>query len=92
MYIESFLLQMLTEAQRILLSKTASEKYHLNINSTQIDHLILDNFECNFFFGGAKNFIKGKAENFSQYPLRMDFEAPEGSTERGFKVVFATRH
>jgi hypothetical protein len=73
---------MLTEGQIILLSKTASEKYQLDINSTQIAHLILDNFECNFYFGGEKNFIKGKVEHFRKFPLRMDFDAPEGSSER----------
>ena len=73
-------LQMLTEEQRMILSKTASAKYQLNINSAQIAHLILDNFECNF--GTGKNWIKGKVEDFRKFPLRMDFDAPEGSTER----------
>ena len=73
-------LQMLMEEQRMILSKTASAKYQLNINSAQIAHLILDNFECNF--GTGKNWIKGKVEDFRKFPLRMDFDAPEGSTER----------
>ena len=77
-----FLFQMLTEEQRIILSKTASDKYQLDINSTQIAHLILDNFECNFYFGGEKNFITGKVTNFRKFPLRMDFDAPEGSPDR----------
>ena len=72
--------QMLTEEQRIILSKTASAKYQLNINSAQIAHLILDNFECNF--GAGKNLIKGKVEDFRKFPLRMDFDAPVGNTER----------
>jgi hypothetical protein len=71
---------MLMEEQRMILSKTASAKYQLNINSAQIAHLILDNFECNF--GTGKNWIKGKVEDFRKFPLRMDFDAPEGSTER----------
>ncbi len=73
---------MLTEEQRILLSKIASEKYQLSINSTQIAHLILDNFECNFYLGGKTSFIKGKVENFRKFPLRMEFDAPEGSPGR----------
>jgi len=71
---------MLTEEQRIILSKTASAKYQLNINSAQIAHLILDSFECNL--GTGKNLIKGKVDDFRKFPLRMDFDAPEGSTER----------
>jgi hypothetical protein len=71
---------MLTEEQKIILSKTASAKYQLNINSAQIAHLVLDNFECNF--GTGNNLIKGKVEDFRKFPLRMDFDAPEGSTER----------
>jgi len=73
---------MLTPEQRIILSRTASTKYQLNINSTQIAHLILDNFECNYYFGTEKNFIKGKVNDFRKFPLRMDFDAPEGSTGR----------
>jgi hypothetical protein len=73
---------MLTPEQRIILSKTASAKYQLKINSTQIAHLILDNFECNYYFGAEKNFVKGKVKNFRKFPLRMDFDAPEGSSER----------
>jgi hypothetical protein len=73
---------MLTEEQRKLLSKTASAKYQLNINSTQIAHLPLGNFECNYYFGTEKNFIKGKVNDFNKFPLRMNFDAPEGSTER----------
>jgi hypothetical protein len=71
---------MLTEEQRMILSKTASSKYQLNINSAQIAHLILDSFECNF--GTEKNSIKGKVKDFRKFPLRMTFDAPEGSTER----------
>jgi hypothetical protein len=73
---------MLTEEHRILLSKAASTKYRLNINSTQIAHLILDKFECTFHFGKQNNFIKGKVENFRKFPLRMDFDIPEGSPGR----------
>ena len=73
---------MLTEKQRNILSKTASDKYKLNISSSQIAHLILDNFECNFYFGGEKNFITGRVKNFRKFPLRMDFDAPEGSPDK----------
>jgi hypothetical protein len=73
---------MLTEEQQMLLAKTASAKYQLDISPTQIVDLTLDNFECNYFFGGNKNFITGKVEDFRAFPLRMDFDAPEGSTER----------
>jgi hypothetical protein len=73
---------MLTEEQRIILSETASAKYQLDIHSTQIAHLILDNFECNFYVGEANNFIIGKVKEFRKFPLRMNFDAPEGSAER----------
>jgi hypothetical protein len=73
---------MLTVEQRILLSKIASEKYQLDINSTQIAHLILDNFECKFYYGEENNFIKGKVEDFRSFPLRIKFNARKGSPGR----------
>ena len=71
--------QMLTEEQKLLLSKTASRTYHLNITSSQIVHLILDNFECKFCYEQKKYCINGKVTNFHHFPLRMDFDAPETS-------------
>jgi hypothetical protein len=79
---------MLTEEQREMLAKSASEKYQLDIKSTQIVNLILDNFECNFYFGEESNFIKGRVEDFRKFPLRMDFNAPEGSEERDALEMF----
>jgi hypothetical protein len=73
---------MLTEEQRILLAKIASEKYQLDINSAQIAHLILDRFECKLNFGKENNIIKGKVEDFRNFPLRIEFEAPKGSPGR----------
>ncbi len=73
---------MLTEEQRILLAKIASEKYQLDINSAQIAHLILDSFECKFYFGEGKNFIKGTVDDFRNFPLRIKFHAPKGSQGR----------
>jgi hypothetical protein len=73
---------MLTEEQRILLAKIASEKYQLDINSAQIAHLILDSFECKFYFGEGNNFIKGTVEDFRNFPLRIKFHAPKGSPGR----------
>ena len=78
---------MLTDEQRNILSKTASEKYQLDINSTQISHLVLDNFECYLYFGQT-NFIKGKVVNFKKFPLRMDFDAAEESLEANILKSF----
>jgi hypothetical protein len=75
---------MLTKEQRKLLSKTASEKYRLDIKPTQIAHLILDKFECKAYFHDKANFILGKVNDFRRFPLRMDFDAPEGSPGREF--------
>jgi hypothetical protein len=92
LYIDYFLMftffQMLTEEQRKMLARSASEKYWLDINSTQISHLILDYFECNFYFGDEHNFIKGEVENFRKFPLRMDFDVPVGSKERDVLEMF----
>ncbi len=73
---------MLTEEQKIKLSETASEKYQLKINSSQIVHILLESFQCNFYFEGETNFITGIVKNFRDFPLRMDFKAPKGSKER----------
>ena len=73
---------MLTEEQKLLLSKTASRTYHLNITSSQIVHLILDNFECKFCYEQNKYCINGKVTNFRHFPLRMDFDAPVTSPSR----------
>ncbi len=73
---------MLTKEQRKLISKTASEKHHLDISTSQIAHLVLDKFECNFYFQDKYNYITGKVKNFHKFPLRMDFNAPEGSPGR----------
>ena len=73
---------MLTKEQRKLIAKTASEKYRLDIAPSQIAHLVLDRFECNFYFQDEYNYITGKVRNFRKFPLRMDFDAPEGSPGR----------
>jgi hypothetical protein len=79
---------MLTEKQRSILAEAASKKYQLTINPTQIVNLILDDFECNFYFGEEHNFIKGRVENCRKFPLRMDFNVPTGSKERDVLEMF----
>jgi hypothetical protein len=83
---------MLSSEQRKILSKTASEKYNLDIAPTQIAHLVLDNFECNLNFGGKNDFIKGRVDNFRKFPLRMDFEAAKGSKERDILKSYLQQH
>jgi hypothetical protein len=75
---------MLTPEQRNLLAQTATSKYGLEIKPSQIAHLVLDKFECKMFINkGADRFlIHGEVVDFRAYPLRMDFFAPEGSSER----------
>ena len=73
---------MLTKEQKILLSKTASEKYNLDISPSQIAHLILDNFECKFCYEQNKYCINGKVKNFRKFPLRMDFKEHEPNQGR----------
>jgi hypothetical protein len=77
-----FLFQTLTKEQRKLIAKTASEKYRLDIAPSQIAHLVLDRFECNFYFQDESNYITGKVRNFQKFPLRIDFDAPEGNPGR----------
>jgi len=83
---------MLTSEQRKILSKTASEKYNLDIAPSQIAHLVLDNFECHINFGGKNDFIKGRVDHFRKFPLRMDFEAPKGSKEREVLKPYLQQH
>jgi len=84
--------QMLNGEQRKILSKTASEKYHLDIKPSQIAHLILDNFECSLDLGEKNNYIKGRVENFRKFPLRMDFDLPKGSSERKVFMTYLQQH
>jgi hypothetical protein len=83
---------MLTNDQKQILSKTASEKYHLDIKPSQIAHLILDNFECILDLGEQYNYVKGRVENFRNFPLRMDFDLPMGSSERKSFTTYLQQH
>jgi hypothetical protein len=73
---------MLTQKQRTILAKAASEKYSHNIAPAQINHLVLDNFECKFCYHQNKNCIIGNVQQFLKFPLKIDFHAPEESQER----------
>jgi hypothetical protein len=77
-------IQLLTRAQSVLLADTANYKYNLTVRPSQIVALTLSRFVCTLplIENGVKYLLKGEVTNFRKHPLRMDFYAPQDSTER----------
>ena len=78
-------IQMLTPAHRRVLSTTASTKYQVKVEDSQIVNLILSKFECSLRLYddiGNKYLLKGSVFDFRHFPLRINFEASPRSMER----------
>ena len=77
-------IEMLTPEQRQMLAETASKKYRIKIDPSQIVHLILSKFDCkiNLYDDGKNYIIYGKVGEFRKFPLRLHFRAEEGTIER----------
>jgi hypothetical protein len=70
-------IELLTDVQKKLLAKTASDKYRINITSDNIKTLKLSCFKCMFKLiydnGTAFSDIYGEVKSFNQFPLRIIF-------------------
>ena len=79
-------IDMLSPVHRNVLAEVAKQKYRVDVTGDQIFHIILSKFECSRKMydrtTGGKYLMKGEVSRFRHFPLRMDFEAPPGSTER----------
>ena len=72
-------IEMLTDEQRSLLSKTASNKFKINsFEAGQIKNLILSCFKCKFSLlmsdDGSTTEIQGEVDVFDEFPLQIDFK------------------
>jgi microcystin-dependent protein len=72
-------IEMLTDEQRSLLARTASNKLKINsFEAGQIKNLILSCFKCKFSLhmsdDGAKSEIHGEVDVFDEFPLQIDFK------------------
>ncbi|CAM5998824.1 unnamed protein product [Sphagnum balticum] len=77
--------EMLSDAQQAILADAASRKYAIPINASQINDLPLEDFVCSIqllLSGSERISIKGRVHTYNEYPLRMDFIAPESSIQR----------
>lgn len=75
---------MLNDDHVELLTETAKKIYKIDIKQSQIINLILSKFECliRLYTKYTSTLIKGKVTQFRVFPLRLDFFAPLGTTER----------
>ena len=78
------LVDMLNDNQKELLINKIRSKYGVSIDKSQIIKLRLDKLECSLEFSceGATIRIDGSANEFNEYPFRVEFKAAHRSNER----------
>jgi hypothetical protein len=71
-------IQMLTNQQRQVLSEEATKQYKINIESNQIESMILSNLTCKIVLYDKMNKIElhGEVSTFNKFPLFLFFEYP----------------
>ena len=79
-------IEMLTKIDAARLAEQASEKFSIQINSSQIVQLIPHEMSCQVRSYDKENIysLYGSVHNFKSFPLRLEFVAPYLSFERAY--------
>ncbi len=77
-------IEMLTDTHRNLFVDLIKDKYNINVKPRQILNLIPSEFRSSLTFtiDGEQITIYGQANNYKNFPLRIDFPAADGLVER----------
>ena len=76
-------IQMLTDKQRNLFTQSVKRTYKIDVDTKQIENLVLTSFICKILLNDTKKIeLVGEVTSLLNFPLRLDFDYQKGTKER----------